>query len=309
MEKISQYTADATSNPIQAEDLLDFSNWDGAAYDVSKKILVSELLTYLNSNITNIYNADGTILADRTLTAGGNFTKWLGGDVVVQMVDEAIDYAFLVRDNSATERARLGYDQATLSGELILSSLAESNYLVAQDGRLLIGTPTVSTAKVHIKGLDSSVALRVDGDNRNNVLVAGENAAGTSGYVCVNTATQFSNALLTVNGNMNIVNSLSFGAQAFVGNAISMPTGYQIQIGGTTRLGEDTGTTYIDAGADHIIQFRNASNAVVAYFDNNVTAGNTRLVIYDVDNGTLERVSVGVADSGGVGFKVLRIPN
>jgi hypothetical protein len=141
------------------------------------------------------------------------------------------------------------------------------------------------------------------------VLVAGENAAGTSGYVCVNTATQFSNALLTVNGNMNIVNSLSFGAQAFVGNAISMPTGYQIQIGGTTRLGEDTGTTYIDAGADHIIQFRNASNAVVAYFDNNGTAGNTRFVIYDVDNGTLERVSVGVADSGGVGFKVLRIPN
>lgn len=43
--------------------------------------------------------------------------------------------------------------------------------------------------------------------------------------------------------------------------------------------------------------------------DNDATAGNTRFLIYDVDNATLERVSVGAADSGGVGYKVLRIPN
>lgn len=47
----------------------------------------------------------------------------------------------------------------------------------------------------------------------------------------------------------------------------------------------------------------------VARFDTNATAGNTRFLVYDVDNGTLERVSVGAADSGGTGFKVLRIPN
>lgn len=39
------------------------------------------------------------------------------------------------------------------------------------------------------------------------------------------------------------------------------------------------------------------------------TAGDTRLLVYDVDNGTLERVTVGAPDSGGAGFKVLRIPN
>lgn len=43
--------------------------------------------------------------------------------------------------------------------------------------------------------------------------------------------------------------------------------------------------------------------------DGDNTAGNTRLLIYDVDNATLERVSVGAADSGGTGFKLLRIPN
>lgn len=46
-----------------------------------------------------------------------------------------------------------------------------------------------------------------------------------------------------------------------------------------------------------------------ARFDANTTAGNTRFLIYDVDNGTLARVSVGATDSGGAGFKVLRIPN
>jgi hypothetical protein len=43
--------------------------------------------------------------------------------------------------------------------------------------------------------------------------------------------------------------------------------------------------------------------------DNDATAGNTSMLLYDVDNATLERVTVGAADSGGVGFKVLRIPN
>lgn len=51
------------------------------------------------------------------------------------------------------------------------------------------------------------------------------------------------------------------------------------------------------------------SLTAVGKFDNSTTAGNTRFMLYDVDNGTLERVTVGAADSGGAGFKVLRIPN
>jgi hypothetical protein len=39
------------------------------------------------------------------------------------------------------------------------------------------------------------------------------------------------------------------------------------------------------------------------------SATHTALFIYDYDNATLERVTVGAADSGGSGFKVLRIPN
>lgn len=52
-----------------------------------------------------------------------------------------------------------------------------------------------------------------------------------------------------------------------------------------------------------------ADGAVAAEFDDTATSGDTRLLIYDVDNGQLERVTVGAINSGGTGFKVLRIPN
>lgn len=52
-----------------------------------------------------------------------------------------------------------------------------------------------------------------------------------------------------------------------------------------------------------------ATAAQVAIFDRPATATQTALQIFDVDNGGLERVTVGAADSGGAGFKVLRIPN
>jgi len=43
--------------------------------------------------------------------------------------------------------------------------------------------------------------------------------------------------------------------------------------------------------------------------DGNTTAGETPLLLLDIDKGTLQRVSIGAADSGGTGFKVLRVPN
>lgn len=43
--------------------------------------------------------------------------------------------------------------------------------------------------------------------------------------------------------------------------------------------------------------------------DLDATANNTRLLVWDVTAGSLRRVSIGAADSGGSGFRVLRIPN
>lgn len=43
--------------------------------------------------------------------------------------------------------------------------------------------------------------------------------------------------------------------------------------------------------------------------DSDVTASNTRMTIYDVTAAAQVRVSRGAADSGGAGFRVLRVPN
>lgn len=61
-----------------------------------------------------------------------------------------------------------------------------------------------------------------------------------------------------------------------------------------------------NAATNHTLQ---VNSVTCAQIDGSVTAGQTRLLIWDVDNNTLERVTVGAADSGGAGFKVLRIPN
>lgn len=62
--------------------------------------------------------------------------------------------------------------------------------------------------------------------------------------------------------------------------------------------------------AAHVFKTWNGSAYADALkVDGSVTAGQTRMLIYDVDNATVERVTVGAADSAGVGYKVLRIPN
>jgi hypothetical protein len=52
-----------------------------------------------------------------------------------------------------------------------------------------------------------------------------------------------------------------------------------------------------------------ASRTQVAKFDNSTTADDTRFLVYDVSAGALVRVTRGASGSGGVGFRLLRVPN
>lgn len=68
-----------------------------------------------------------------------------------------------------------------------------------------------------------------------------------------------------------------------------------------------SGVTVGAVSADNVNIISNANTCIRV--DNDSTSGNTRMLVYDVDNATLERVTVGSPNSGGGGFKVLRIPN
>lgn len=80
---------------------------------------------------------------------------------------------------------------------------------------------------------------------------------------------------------------------------------------GTNYHGLEFGTS----GSGNVLQWVSNTPRMVTNFnarmqwDGGNGAGTTGIMLWDVDNGTLERVSVGIADSGGVGYKVLRIPN
>lgn len=98
--------------------------------------------------------------------------------------------------------------------------------------------------------------------------------------------------------------------EASTGNLVAQAGGnFAGNDGLTYRMKNDLDTGFGGDGADTAQIFAGDSSNPQVTVDDNATAGNTRLSVYDVDNATLERVSVGAADSGGTNFKVLRIPN
>lgn len=69
-----------------------------------------------------------------------------------------------------------------------------------------------------------------------------------------------------------------------------------------------SGQIIYDHGTDKNLKIQvEATN--VFKLDDTLTSGDTAMFIWDVDNATLERVTVGAADSCGTGYKCLRIPN
>lgn len=63
------------------------------------------------------------------------------------------------------------------------------------------------------------------------------------------------------------------------------------------------------SGVPGSFEVRTLAGAAKFQVDGNTTSGETPLLLLDLASGTMKRVSIGAADSGGVGFKVLRVPN
>jgi hypothetical protein len=185
-ERISEYTDDGTSHPIQSEDLLDFSNDTdgGTTYDVSKKILVSELATFfrnlfglsISENIIPVGNAAGNGLKESTGKAGA--VAGYPNALVIAQKDNHDDtnwgiWLDSIADGSATfigSRTEIHMytagDQRLLSiaGELI-EIAHETNSQQLRIGRN-ISSPTDS--KVYISGRSTS-------DNSNAVHIVDSN--------------------------------------------------------------------------------------------------------------------------------------
>jgi hypothetical protein len=104
---------------------------------------------------------------------------------------------------------------------------------------------------------------------------------------------------------------INIGTSAYE-DSIGSTGNFSIKANSTTseavyRFQGDLTTGFGRGGANKASMY--SGGVKVGEFDNDATAGNTRFLLYDVDAGTLKRVSVGAADSGGSGYKVLRVTN
>lgn len=127
-----------------------------------------------------------------------------------------------------------------------------------------------------------------------------------------------------------IIQASGTGKISILGSSLNISSDSSWSPGDTFKLGFGAGseagylsggwgltmTLRNDGGTQTKIQTNNSNTLIAdvvygdyAQFSHSATAGHTKFLVYDVDNGQLERVSVGAADSGGAGFKVLRIPN
>jgi len=122
-DKISQYTADGTSNPLKDEDLFDASNEDGAGgFDVSKKITALDLINYINQNVNNYYTSNGTLNGNRSIDMAGFRSIWEDGDIGLKAKLDSVNYYLL--NSSSLERGSLKYNNILDSGEISLSNSA-----------------------------------------------------------------------------------------------------------------------------------------------------------------------------------------
>jgi hypothetical protein len=175
--QINEYTKTRLGSTVKGDDLMDLDSTEnnGSTFE-SAKIKVSEFLNYVNGVASNLYNSNGSLSGNRTISTGSFWTKFKGGDVVVSVDTIAAKNSFIAKVGSGANKAELGYDDAAGSALLELKDLASAflyvknrifrfnnTMLYADTNSVGINTDT-PLAKLSIKGngTSNSKALQVE---------------------------------------------------------------------------------------------------------------------------------------------------
>jgi hypothetical protein len=160
-------------------------------------------------------------------------------------------------------------------------------------------------------------------------------AAGKLTFSFKTTTTAVEKASLDLNGDFVLVGDLAVNGGNITtdGDLTITPAGHDVKlINSNLILSNDDYNIQFDNNSNIWVGRGSAAGAMLNYYnsvlevaynsaaltinstkslevDNDTTAGNTRFLLYDNDSGSLVRVSVGADDSGGSGYKLLRVPN
>ena len=325
-------TIDASENTIFGGDvkskLFQFSANTAPTWDTSSYIWFEGGFGTRYDGYAHKFDVGVARSTSLTLDNAGNAT--FGGDVIVPNGNLALG------TNDTTSGTLSLYGSAVAEGgEIRMFNAADSdtnfdNWVIDSFGETLrfigqvtaltlTGTTGNATFGGNVSLVDSKFLyigtgndLQIDHNGTNSNIV---NTTGTLGLF------EFVNSGLITMSSYNSVGTLKTGVTVggatpdvslYYDGAVRLSTAtYGIDLSGTTAPA-------IQWDVNDYIAYDKTTNthslfvgggAAKISVDGTATAGQTAMLLYDVDNATLERVTVGAADSGGAGFKVLRIPN
>jgi hypothetical protein len=248
----------------------------------------ASVYVYLAGTATeaSIYSADGSGLITQPLLTNteGEFEFWAANGRY---------------DVSIT------YESVTDSYEIILFDSAEDPILLDNGSDVEVGDPGTEVGGVDVNGTTYDAKLRIND-------IGGTKPAQA---VLHRHSTTLPSVLLGTRSNSDDSTHAAVTASQGLFSLIAGGwTGTHYDLFGSIEFTVNSTGTISATSSPGMITLNvtpDGSNVPVNAIrvDADSTAGNTRLYVYDVDNGQLERVSVGAADSGGVGYKLLRIPN
>jgi len=109
-------------------------------------------------------------------------------------------------------------------------------------------------------------------------------------------------------GNVQIPNAKSFLCESVAGGSgaiLQQTSGDNLALSNNIA---NKGLQISQAGASGLVQLV-VNGVEVGRFDASAVAADTRMMVYDVTAAALVRVTRGAVDSGGAGFRLLRVPN
>lgn len=200
-----------------------------------------------------------------------------------------------------------GGSGATTALDNLAAVAINTDLLPDTDNSTDLGSAALNWAEVHAKSFNSTTTIDL------NATLGDISLSPAGGVINLNEAVIVNGSLTVVNNDIILDNNRIINSpDALVLQNQAGPDGILAAgAGGTLVLYGDITTTADSISiASNQIGFTLGSSTV-AFLDGptSLVAGETALSLYSVDDGGPVRVTVGANDSGGAGFKVLRIPN
>ena len=199
-KQTNQYTKTRTAATTQSDDLLDIDSTEdtGTTFE-SAKMKVSELLAYINANVDNLYNADGST-GTRNVTIGNNTLSFIGGKI--RFKSTGGDIPFSLDNSSGVERVKIEYFATSDSGALTLSNAA-GTFFRAYDGTVETNTYGAASLESNLYATGTNQTLyniNADALSQSGTVAVKIKVTNESGYSA-------DDALLSLGGNVQFYGS------------------------------------------------------------------------------------------------------